>query len=244
MPEKRAFTFPLSLLLQQGDAICDAAEAHAADLAARLPAQFVAQTRTLLTGVSDGDASQKGGSAKLGTLTQAQTANLQELSALLSAVRDTAKRAFKGQDVKLREEFQVGINKPGDLASVLQRARIVAAACQSANNAAALSAKGWVAADTEKFVAAVEALDTTDDSQEGAKGARANQTATRNRDANDLYERLLTIQNAANLQWPASGGNIAVRAEFRLGLFPPKNGGDKKKSATADKPVAPQPPAQ
>ena len=36
-------------------------------------------------------------------------------------------------------------------------------------------------------------------------------------------ERLLTIQNAANLQWPADmAGNETGRGQFRLGLFPSK----------------------
>jgi hypothetical protein len=205
--------------------------------------EYVTESRALLNSIRAQHASQKGGAANVGALTQEQNANLKALLDQMSRARDTAKRAFKGQDVKLREEFQVGINKPNDLASHLQRARVILAACQKADNAAALAAKGWIAADTQALSDAIGALDTADDSQESAKATKTGLTGQRNIAANDLYERLLTIQNAANLQWPASGGNIAVRAEFRIGLFPPK-ANNKRKPVAADKPVAPQPPAQ
>jgi hypothetical protein len=60
--------------------------------------------------------------------------------------------------------------------------------------------------------------------------------------SNDLYEHLLTIQNAANLQWPVrDSANIAVRAEFHLDTFPP-SGGNKKKPTTT--PATPQTPVK
>ncbi|MEI8063814.1 MAG: hypothetical protein WCH84_07105 [Verrucomicrobiota bacterium] len=241
MPESNVH-FPLAVLLRDGEAICDAADKYATDLGARLPAGYAAGARTLLGTVSTGDAAQKGGAATVGTLTQEQNAQIQAVQDKLTGARDTAKRAFKGNDVKLREEFQVGVNKPSDLASVLQRARIVLAACQNADNATALAAKGWVAADTTAFAAAVEALDAADDTQETAKAGKKGTTADRNQQANDLYEHLLTIQNAANLQWPQrDGANIAVRAEFRLDTFPP-SGGPKKKPTTT--PATPQTPGK
>jgi hypothetical protein len=40
-------------------------------------------------------------------------------------------------------------------------------------------------------------------------------------DAN-LYEHILTIQNAADLEFPATDpANAPERAEFKLGIFPP-----------------------
>src|SRR5439155_9575168 len=130
---------------------------------------------------------------------------------------ESAKRAFAGQDVKLRNEFQVGIHSPGDLASVLGRARIVRDAC-SDGNATALAAKGWIVADTAALEQAIEALDTTDDTQESAKVDKGGATGARNTAANTLHEGLLTIQNAANNQWPERNpANAAVRAKFRLG---------------------------
>jgi hypothetical protein len=40
-----------------------------------------------------------------------------------------------------------------------------------------------------------------------------------------MYERLLTIQNATDLQWPATGpANAGIRDQFRLNTFPPASG--------------------
>jgi hypothetical protein len=50
-------------------------------------------------------------------------------------------------------------------------------------------------------------------------------TTTKNADAADLYEWLLTIQNAADLQWPVSNpANAGIRDQFRLNTFPPASG--------------------
>lgn len=46
----------------------------------------------------------------------------------------------------------------------------------------------------------IAALDTTDNVQEDAKLNATGGTGARNRVANDLYDRLLTLQNATNLQ--------------------------------------------
>ena len=47
-------------------------------------------------------------------------------------------------------------------------------------------------------------------------------TDARNTAANSFYENLLTIQSAANNEWPASNANNrATRSDFRLGEFPP-----------------------
>ena len=171
--------------------------------------------------------------AGVATLTASQNDALINLNDLVSRAKESAKRAFAGQDVKLRNEFQVGIHSPGDLASVLGRARIVRDSCSN-GNATALAAKGWIVADTAALEQAIEALDTTDDSQESAKVDKGGATDARNTAANTLHEGLLTIQNAANNQWPERNpANAAVRAKFRLGLFPPKQERKKK--------VSPQP---
>ena len=40
--------------------------------------------------------------------------------------------------------------------------------------------------------------------------------------AADAYEHIVTIQNAADLEFPATDpANAPARAEFKLGLFPP-----------------------
>ena len=223
MPVKPNFNFALGLLSQEADYIIDAAEVHANDINARLPANFVEQQRTLLNTVRGADSSQKGKVANVGGLTASQNSALSVLNELVSQARDSAKRAFKGQDVKLRNEFQVGINSPGDLGSVLQRARIVRDSAANAENAAALTAKGWLGTDTTALSNAINALDSTDDSQETAKAEKAGSTDVRNNAANELYEGLLTIQNAADIQWPERvSANVTVRAQFRLGQFPPK----------------------
>jgi hypothetical protein len=214
---------PISLLLLEGDYILDAAEAQSAEIDLRLPDDYVVTTRDVMELVSVQDTLQKTYGGSVGTLTIEQDASLELLMGMLSRARRTAKRAFSGQTVKLRQEFQVGASKPGNLATVLQRARIIAAGLGNAENVAPLTAKGWQAADTEAVNAAIHALDTTDDTQEQAKITRKGTTGERNRQANDLYERLLTIQNAANLQWPSSNRlNEPIRASFRLGTFPPR----------------------
>lgn len=51
---------------------------------------------------------------------------------------------------------------------------------------------------------------------------RCRRTTTKNTDAATLYENILTIQNAADLEWPATEpANAGVRGEFLLGIFPP-----------------------
>ena len=47
-------------------------------------------------------------------------------------------------------------------------------------------------------------------------------TDARNAAANEFFDSLLTIQNAANIEWTArKDDNRAMRDSFRLGLFPP-----------------------
>ena len=141
MPDKLNFHFPLALLLEQGDKMATAAEANP-DLNVRLPVGFVADTRDLIDTVTTGDATQKADIGDIGTLTLAQNAALATLQNLVGSAKDTAKRAFKGNDPKLHAEFQVGINKPTDLASLLERAHIVSASLNKAENLPALTAKG------------------------------------------------------------------------------------------------------
>jgi hypothetical protein len=241
MSVKLRFKFPLSLLTQEADTILTAAEAHGAQINARLPAGFITDQRTLVTTVQDGATSPETGAAATGELTASQNEALRALNELVGQAKDSAKRAFKDHDVKLRSAFQVGINDPKDLASVLQRARIVRDSCALAENATALATKGWVGADTTALTAAIDALDNTDDTQESSKLQKSGATDTRNTAANELYEGLLTIQNAADIQWPERvTANVNVRAEFRLGEFPPKQ---ERKKATPVPTPTPAPPS-
>jgi hypothetical protein len=68
------------------------------------------------------------------------------------------------------------------------------------------------------------------------------QTAFVNTEANDLYDRLLDIQNAADLEWPEDDpANVAARAKFLLGVFPYGGGSG---GTTPPTPPAPEPPAK
>lgn len=238
MAVKTTFKFSLGILTQEADYILDAAEAHE-EVSVRLPDDFVAQQRTLLSTVRSGESTQKSKTAGVGGYTVGQNEAFTTLNDLVARAKESARRAFKGQDVKLRNEFQVGVTSPGDLGNVLQRARIVRDSATNAGNATALAGKGWVAADTTALTSAIDALDTTDDSQEAAKADRSASTDARNTAANSLYEGLLTIQNAANNQWTdRNPANAQVRTEFRLGLFPPRSA---KKKQPAPVPPAPSP---
>ena len=238
MPVKLTFKFPTATLTQEADYILDASEEHAAEINPRLEDGLVASLRTLLGKLSGDTSGQKSKVADVANLTGAQNAALDDLNDLVSRAKDSAKRAFAGEDVRLRNEFQVGINSPGDLASILSRARIVRDSCAKDTNAPLLAKKGWIAADTTALTTAIDGLDTKDDTQEGSKVDKKAATDARNTAANDLYEGLLTIQNAANNQWPERNpANSVVRAKFRLNLFPPKQQG--KKQTTAPTPPAP-----
>lgn len=189
------------------------------------------------------DAAVKGKKGGVGTLTQEQNAKLKQLNQWIARARKTAGLAFKGQDVKLREEFQVGINEPHDLASVLQRGRTIVAALKQAENAPALKAKGWLDADTTGFEGIISGLAATDTTQETGKGGAKDATGTRNHNANLLYDNLLILQNAADLQWPDDApANAGIRDEFRLRTFPPR-GGSSGKSTPEPAPVL-MPPVQ
>ncbi len=117
----------------------------------------------------------------------------------------------------------MGINSPHDLASILKRADIIIASVQTATNSPALQLKGWTAAETTAFTTVRQTFGTVarDTTSRQRRGERS-RTSTKNTDAADLYERLLTIQNAADLQWPVSNpANAGIRDQFRLNTFPP-----------------------
>jgi hypothetical protein len=216
--------FPIATLTYNAELIIAAATANPA-IAPRLPATYIADATTALGKVNADIASQKTAHGELGNLTPAQHANLDTIQHWMNQARKTAKLAFPGQDVKLHQEFQVGINTPHDLASILKRADIIIASVQTAANAPALLLKGWTAADTTAFTTARGTFGTVNVTQQADKGGAKVSTSTKNADAADLYERLLTIQNAADLQWPVSNpANAGIRDQFRLNTFPPAGG--------------------
>ncbi len=238
------FAFPVKTLLYEGNLIVGALEKYSTRLAPRLTARgptFTADIRSLYASVASGDSAQKTAGGSLGGLTEAQDAALTVLAGRFKDARESAKKAFKGQDVKLHEEFQVGINDPRDIGSILARARIVHDSCNVPANAAALALVGWIAPDTAALAAAIKAVEDADKEQETQKGNRLQSTGDRNTDANRFYDALLAIQNAANLEFTGDDSNsIAIRTEFRFATFPPASGSSDNNTPP---PPSPAPPA-
>ena len=211
--------FPVATLTYNGNLIVTAAQAHP-EIAARLPDPYVPDTGTLVGKISTDVSGQKFAQGESGDLTVKQNVNLEKLLHCMNQARKTAKLAFPGQTVKLHKEFQMGVHDKSDLGSVLSRADVIIASVQS--NLAALKLKGWTDAETAALTAARKIFDTASPVQQNAISGAKDSTTVKNTDANDLYERILTIQNAADLQWPATDlANAGVRDEFRLNTFPP-----------------------
>ncbi len=228
--------FPVAILIHNGELITTAAVANP-PIAARLPANYIADTSTALGKVTSDLTSQKNAKGELGPLTKAQRASLNTLQHWMNQARKTAKLAFPGQTVKLHQEFQVGANGQHDLGSFLARADIIIASMQNADNLAALKLRGWTDTETTAFVTARQSLGTANVTQQTARGGAKVTTGQKDADAADLYERLLTIQNAADLQWPATDpANAGVRDAFCLNTFPPSNG-----HGSGQQPPAPAP---
>jgi hypothetical protein len=140
----------------------------------------------------------------------------------------TAKLAFPGgQTVKLHQEFQTGAHDANDLGSYLGRVDIVLGAVQNAANLAAMKLKGWTDAETAAFQTARSGFGPAEQYRVKSISGAKDTTTQKNADAATLYENILTIQNAADLQWPAADpANAGVRGEFLLGIFPPDHGGN------------------
>jgi hypothetical protein len=233
--------FPISTLIYNGNLIITAGKAYP-DIAPRLPAGFLTGATALLAKISADLAGQKNAKGELGNLTTAQSANLDTLLHCMNQARQTAKLAFPGQTVKLHQEFQVGVNHPVDLGSVLARADIIIASVQNAANLAALQLKGWTDAETAAFTAARQTFGTATPAQQSAQGDAKDSTTTKNTDAATLYENLLTIQNAADLQWPATNpANAGLRDQFRLNTFPPASNSGNATPPPTPPPATPHP---
>ena len=234
MTSKPHFKFPIATLVHSGGLILDAGDDHP-EVAARLPVGYLATARGFLNAVADDVNSQKVSKGELGNLTAAQQTAVNGLKRWMNKARQTASLAFRGQTVKLHQEFQVGINTPEDLASILSRADIILNSGLGVDNLPALKLKGWTDADTTAFGAVRSQLDTGEPVKVQAQGGGKDSTITKNAAAADLYEALQTVQNAADLQFPAEDlANTGVRDEFLLNTFPPSGG-----SST---PPAPTPP--
>jgi hypothetical protein len=151
----------------------------------------------------------------------------------MAAAAKTAKLAFFGQTVKLHAEFQTGAHDANDLGSYLGRVDIVLGSVNNAANLAALKLKGWTDAETTAFQSARDAFGPAEQYRVKSISGAIDTTTQKNADAATLYENILTIQNAADLQWPASDtANAGVRGEFLLGIFPPDHGGNHAPAST------------
>jgi hypothetical protein len=109
----------------------------------------------------------------------------------------------------------------------LGRVDIVLGSVNNAANLAALKLKGWTDAETTAFQTARDAFGPAEQYRVKSISGAKDTTTQKNADAATLYENILTIQNAADLQWPAADpANAGVRGEFLLGIFPPDHGGN------------------
>ena len=237
----RKFKGSLFALLKAGDTITGAAldAAYATALNLRLQPPYVTDTVALIGDIRTRITERAGKQGDLATLTVAEQGLLKAVLKLTSQARETAKRAFKGGTVQLHDEFCVG-NSDKSVAGILGNARIISASLKKTENVAALAAKGWLDADTQKLDAAIAAAAAGLQPRQPGASDEAGQTAFLNSEANDLYDRLQDVQNAADLEWPADDpANVAVRGKFLLGVFPYSGG-----SGGATPPPAPPAPGK
>jgi len=228
---------PVSVISYNGNLIVAAALKYP-KVAARLPAGYVAATTTALGKLPGDLAGQKLAQGETGNLTAAQQLNLEKLLHCMSQARKTAKLAFPGQTVKWHQEFQIGQHDSHELNAELSRADIIIGSVQA--NLAALKLKGWTDADTTAFTTVRGTFPASTQVRQSGASDAMKATGTKAADAADAYEHLLTIQNAADLEFPATDPtNAATRAEFKLGIFPP----DHHTPPATPPPPAP-PPAQ
>ena len=230
MAVKRNFTFPMSTLLYEADLILTAAEDKTSLATKRLKKKLLKDSRNLLGQLSGKGSSAQAQKADVSELTQKQNDAIVDLLELFGNLKTAAKEAFKGQDVKLRDEFQVTINSPNDLASILNRARKAGDASKKAENTGPLKDKGgWIADDSTKLDASIKAVGDIDKDQQSSQVIQIAGTDARNTAANTLNDNLRTIQSAANLEWPEKDpNNRASRESFRIGIFPPSGGSSSK----------------
>ena len=218
--------FPVAILTHNGGLIIAAAKAHP-EIITRLTNPYITAADTLCTKVTGDVTGQKTAKGELGKLTQTQTENLNILHQCMAQAAKTAKLAFPGQTVKLHQEFQIGPQAKNDLGSYLGRVDIVLGSIANAANLAALKLKGWTDAETTAFQTARDGFGPAEQYRVKSISGAKDTTTQKNADAATLYENILTIQNAADLEWPAADpANAGVRGEFLLGIFPPDHGGN------------------
>jgi hypothetical protein len=176
---KTKFHFPLPILVGEGKLILDAGTSHP-EVAGRLDKDYLTITATVLGNVKTQAADQKQKRGQTGVLSKAQLDKIHAFHLLIANAKDTAKLAFPGQTVKLRQAFQVGVHKPHDLQSQLQRGRTVLASLQAQENVLALTTKGWTADETTALDSAITDLESDKTLLENAKDASVGSTGQKN----------------------------------------------------------------
>ena len=185
----------------------------------------------------------------MSALTQSQASALLDLTQRTAAARQVALIAFPGEDAMLRGEFQVGGDGPQDMASVVQRARKLLAACT--DHATDLAPHGWSAAAQAALSSAIDAVANITLNRSAATDAKRGSTCSRNLSANTLYNQCRTVQTIAAMVYPASLADrdpaaVEARARFLMGEFPscPSASASPTPVVTAAPASAPAPVAQ
>lgn len=226
---------PITVLTYNATLIVAAAQKYP-KVAARLADTYLADTTALIAKIPADVISQKNAQGETSQLTVAQQANFDLLVHYMNQARATAKLAFPGQTVKLHTEFQVGAHDTHGLNAELGRADIILASVQTTVNLPALKLRGWTDAETTAFTTVRGTFPASTNVQKSGQSDAKKATTVKDADAADLYEHALTIQNAANLEYPAiNPANGPIRDEFRLNTFPPD-------SHTTPEPTPPTPP--
>ena len=225
----RHLHFPVAILTHNGGLIIAAAKAHP-EIATRLTAAVITAADTLCQKVAGDVTGQKNAKGELGNLTLAQQQNLTTLHQCMAQAAKTAKLAFPGgQTVKQKhQEFQTGPhehNRPRLLSrSRGHRARLrppTPRIWPRSNSKA-----GRMTRPRHSKPPATALAPPNNTGYKSISGAK-DTTTQKNADAATLYDEILVIQNAADLQWPAADpANAGKRGEFLLGISPPDHGGN------------------
>jgi hypothetical protein len=224
--------FSQAVLVHDGGLIIGAGLADPAVIA-RLTVGYITGAKTLLDKVAGDKTGQKGKKGALGGLTIAQTQAVKILQHWMNEARETAKLAFPGQTVKLHQAFAVGNHDKFDLASFLERADTILASVQSPDNLPALQARGWTDTETQAFITARAAFGPAELFRKQSISGAIDATTLSHTDAAELYDEVLTIQRAANLQYPAlDPANAGTREKYLLNTFPPAGGGHNSTTTT------------
>src|ERR1035437_2844413 len=215
--------YPVPVITYNGNLILAAAQKYP-KVAARLPASYLTETTTALGKIPADVTGQKIAKGETGNLTAAQQANLDLLLHCMGQARKTARLAFPNQSVKLHAEFQINIHDSHELGAVLGRADIILASVQTTANLPAMKLKGWTDAETATSTPVRGTFPASTTTQQSGQSDAKKATGVKASAAAAAYEHILTIQNAADLEFPATDpANAPARAEFKLGSFPPDN---------------------